>query len=211
MTAETERDRDGAGRPTTLDSPASNDIEAVRSLYRRGARVDFLFFWDDEATSSSAIGKECLSQWFPSEFTVGGLRFPTAEHFMMHGKARLFGDEQVATTILSADTPATAKALGREVRGFDQARWEAHRRELVTSGNFAKFSQSAELRCFLFGTGDRILVEASPVDRIWGIGMAANDPRCDNPLEWPGLNLLGFALMDVRQRLRALARSTEAE
>jgi len=92
--------------------------------------------------------------------------------------------------------------LGRRVSGFDEQRWAAERFGLVVRGNVAKFSQNAELAEFLLGTGDRVLIEAAPVDTVWGTGLAANDERAPSPDLWPGLNLLGFALMEVRGRLR---------
>ena len=95
-----------------------------------------------------------------------------------------------------------AKKLGRQVRNFDHARWEAARFDIVVRGNTAKFVQNEPLQSFLFGTGRRVLVEASPVDRIWGIGLAADDPRAMHPEQWRGLNLLGFALMAVRDVLQ---------
>jgi ribA/ribD-fused uncharacterized protein len=121
---------------------------------------------------------------------------------MMFGKARLFGDDETAQRILKASSPAAAKKLGRAVRGFQESTWRQHRVSIVVAGNYAKFSQSAQLRAFLIGTEPRVLVEASPVDKIWGIGLAADSPHADNPLEWRGSNLLGFALMDVRERLK---------
>jgi ribA/ribD-fused uncharacterized protein len=114
----------------------------------------------------------------------------------------LFGDTTIADQILTASHPHRAKTLGRQVRGFDQTIWEARRYAIVVDGSVAKFGQHAELRSYLLGTGDRILVEASPVDRIWGIGLTADDPRATNPGQWKGLNLLGFALMHTRERLR---------
>lgn len=143
-----------------------------------------------------------LALTLPAPFILETLRFPTAEHFMMYRKAKLFGDEEAASRILGAPNPGAAKALGRSVRGFDEPTWQQHRGAIAAAGNFAKFGQSPQLRQFLLGTKDRVLAEASPVDRIWGIGLAANDPRAANPLEWPGLNLLGFTLMAVRDRLR---------
>jgi ribA/ribD-fused uncharacterized protein len=95
------------------------------------------------------------------------------------------------------------KDLGRQVKGFVEADWDRAKRRIVTEGNLAKFAQNGRLRDFLLSTGDRILVEASPVDQIWGIGLAADDEKARNPLEWRGDNLLGFALMDVRDDLRA--------
>ena len=93
--------------------------------------------------------------------------------------------------------------LGRQVRGFTERRWAERRFDLVVSGNLAKFGQHPELRDFLLGTGHRVLVEASPADRIWGIGLSADHEHATSPEHWPGLNLLGFALMGVRHRLRS--------
>lgn len=121
---------------------------------------------------------------------------------MMHQKAQLFGDGSAATRLLSASNPGEAKAIGREVKGFEQSLWEQQRFEIVVSGNMAKFNANPELKAFLLGTTDRVLVEASPVDKVWGIGLAEDDPNCSNPGNWKGENLLGFALMEVRARLQ---------
>jgi ribA/ribD-fused uncharacterized protein len=140
-------------------------------------------------------------------FSVDGLVYPSAEHFMMAGKAQLFGDPETAERIRQAPHPGAAKALGRQVAGFSEERWVERRFELVVTGNLAKFGQHADLRHFLLGTGDRVLVEASPQDRVWGIGLAADDERAASPQQWPGLNLLGFALMEVRDRLQDPSRT----
>ena len=168
----------------------------------RGERPDFLFFWGHRPPPGGGLGRGCLSQWWPCSFEVDGQRYPSAEHFMMVGKARLFGDEATARLILAGPDPGRAKALGRRVAGFDQARWRAERSAIVVRGNLAKFSQDGTLSDWLVATGGKVLVEASPVDRIWGIGLAADDERARRPAEWRGLNLLGFALMDVRDQLR---------
>lgn len=147
------------------------------------------------------MGQGCLSQWWPAAFTVDGVRYPTAEHYMMAAKARLSGDAEAAGKILAAPHPGAAKALGRQVRGFDEQRWAQHRFGVVVAGNLAKFGQHPQLRDFLAGTGSRVLVEASPRDLVWGIGLAAGGERAGSPERWPGLNLLGFALMEVRRRL----------
>jgi ribA/ribD-fused uncharacterized protein len=105
-----------------------------------------------------------------------------------------------AEKILSASHPDVAKKLGREAKGFDEAKWVEHRFEIVVRGNEAKFGQNAALKQFLLNTGQRVLVEASPVDRVWGIGLAEDNPEAANPEQWPGLNLLGFALMKVRRQ-----------
>jgi ribA/ribD-fused uncharacterized protein len=94
--------------------------------------------------------------------------------------------------------------LGRSVVGFDEQLWQQHRYEIVLTGNIAKFAQNKELCTFLLNSKNRILVEASPVDSIWGIGLAADDPLAMNPAMWHGLNLLGFALMEVRSLLGAV-------
>ena len=145
--------------------------------------------------------KSPFSQWFACSFTNDGVTFNCAEQFMMHGKALLFGDADAATKILAAAHPRQHKALGRKVKGFDDAVWKRERLNIVKAGSRAKFTQNAELLAQLLATKGTVLVEASPYDRIWGIGLAADDPHVENPLEWRGLNLLGFALMDVRARL----------
>lgn len=118
---------------------------------------------------------------------------------MMAEKASLFGDHEMKEQVLQASSPGAAKALGRRVRGFDEAVWLEHRFAIVVRANEAKFGQNAELGQFLRQTGERILVEASPVDRVWGIGLAQDDEKVSNPNQWRGLNLLGFALMQVRR------------
>ncbi len=173
-------------------------VEAVRS----GIKLDYLFFWGHVPKPGNTIAKECLSQWWPANFVVDGEPYPTAEHFMMAGKARLFGDEAALSRILRAPTPAEAKKLGRQVRGFDEALWNAAAFDLVVRGNTEKFRQNPELADFLLGTENLVLVEASPVDRIWGIGLAANDPGASDPQKWLGRNLLGFALTATRKILR---------
>ncbi|GAA2050782.1 NADAR domain-containing protein [Catenulispora yoronensis] len=167
----------------------------------------YLFFWGHTPTQPETIGHECLSQWYPSPFEADGVRFQSAEHYMMWGKARLFTDPEAAAQIIEATSPAQAKALGSAVRGFDEATWVANRLDIVTAGNVLKFRQNPDLLAFLLGTKDRILVEASPRDRIWGIGLAANDERCQDPSQWRGLNLLGEALMRARATLRDEGRS----
>ncbi len=122
---------------------------------------------------------------------------------MMAGKARLFRDEEAAERIVAVDHPGEAKRLGRQVRGFDQAAWEEARFGIVVDGNVAKFGQNPDLRAFLLGTGERVLVEASPRDRVWGIGLGARNEDAERPDRWRGLNLLGFALMEARARLAA--------
>jgi ribA/ribD-fused uncharacterized protein len=174
-------------------------IEQVSS----NRRIKYLFFWGHAPRRDGSIGASCLSQWWPSPFVIDGVRYATAEHWMMAGKARLFGDAEAERQALDAGSPAAAKRAGRLVRGFDDAIWERERSAIVRAGSVHKFGQNAELRDFLLATGDRVLVEASPLDRVWGIGLAADDERAQDPALWRGLNLLGFALMEAREELRA--------
>ncbi|GAA3846153.1 NADAR domain-containing protein [Saccharothrix violaceirubra] len=174
-------------------------IRAYRGRITGWAVADFLFFWGHRG---EGIGRWCLSQWWPTRFTADGRVFASAEHYMMWRKASLFDDHETAGKVLDAATPDDAKGLGRRVRGFSDEVWVEHRYGIVVDGSVAKFGQRDDLRAFLLGTGDRVLVEASPVDPVWGIGLAADDPRATDPARWPGLNLLGRALGDARTLLR---------
>lgn len=182
---------------------APYDRDALATQIAQGLVPDLLFFWGHTPKHPTAVGKECFSQWYPAPFDVRGVRFATAEHFMMHGKASLFGDDDAARQILGSTDPADVKAIGRTVRNYDDARWEAARFDVVVEGNVAKFSQNPALRECLLHTGDRILVEAAPRDTIWGIGLGAENPRARDPRTWRGRNLLGFALMKARDAIRA--------
>lgn len=164
--------------------------------------VDYLFFWGHQASRDGSIIKTCLSQWWPAAFTENGFTYKTAEHYMMAQKARLFGDEEIFQRILQKDSPKDVKDLGRQIRNFDSATWDQHKYEIVLQGNFLKFSQNENLKQFLIQTTNKVLVEASPVDAIWGIGLAEDSPDARNPLHWRGENLLGFALMEVRDNLQ---------
>lgn len=176
-------------------------VEQLRARFNASGSMKFLFFWGHQRPSSG-VSASCFSQWYDAPFVVGSERYPTAEHYMMAEKAALFDDADIRKKVLAAPNPGAAKALGRQVRGFDDARWVAARFDIVCRANEAKFAQNPELRTFLEQTGNRVLVEASPVDRIWGIGLAQDDERASNPNQWQGLNLLGFALMQVREQLR---------
>ena len=164
----------------------------------------FLFFWGHQPSKDGTIAKTCFSQWWLSSFVVEGIEYKTAEHWMMAEKARLFGDEEILQKILACHSPAEAKKLGRKVKNYQDEIWLENRFEIVKRGNFYKFSQNESLKDFLLTTQKRILVEASPVDNIWGIGMAIDHPNIENPAKWEGLNLLGFALMEVRDELNAV-------
>ncbi|WP_431992540.1 NADAR family protein [Streptomyces albogriseolus] len=184
----------------TVRTVASREalIEAVRA----GERVKYLHFWGHRPLPDGRIGASCLSQWWPSPFTVDGVEYATAEHWMMAAKARLFGDAEGERRVLAAGHPSEAKKAGRLVRGFDEEIWRRERFGIVVTGSEHKFAAHGGLRSFLLGTGDRVLVEASPVDRVWGIGLTADDEAAADPARWRGPNLLGFALMEARRRLR---------
>lgn len=177
-------------------------VERLTERISRGGRVVYLHFRGHRPGPGGAVGAGCLSQWWPAPFTVDGIEYATAEHWMMARKARLFGDGEAEAKAVAAAGPAQAKKVGRLVRGFSDATWERERFGIVVEGNVHKFSQHPKEAAFLLGTGERVLVEASPMDRIWGIGLAADDERAHDPARWRGLNLLGFALMEVRERLR---------
>ncbi len=174
------------------------DIDALRHAVAAGQSVGYRFFWGHRREPDGVF-----SQWWPCRFEVDGQLYTTAEQFMMAGKARLFGDAEALAAILAEGDPAECKKLGRRVRGFDDTSWARARFELVVSGNLAKFGQSEHLAAILLSTGDDLLVEASPTDRVWGIGLRASDPRARDPHTWRGTNLLGFALVRVRGLLRA--------
>ncbi|WP_443061435.1 NADAR family protein [Streptomyces sp. NBC_00414] len=184
------------------DSPF-HSRDTLISAVRAGAKVKYLHFWGHRPRPDGRIGSSCLSQWWPSPFTVDGVEYRTAEHWMMARKARLFGDAEAERLALDAANPALAKKAGRLVRGFDEAVWERERFGIVVQGSVAKFASDDGLRGFLLGTHGRVLVEASPMDRVWGIGLAADDVRASDPTRWQGPNLLGFALMEARDRLRS--------
>ena len=186
----------------TVSAEDARTVDELVAFVLAGGQPDFLTFWGHRPPAAGGVGKGCLSQWWPVDFTVDGMTYPSAEHFMMAAKALLFGDTETADRVRQAPNPGAAKALGREVRGFDEQRWAQRRFDLVVAGNLAKFGQHQDLLGFLLGTGSRVLVEASPQDAIWGIGLAADDDRAASPENWPGLNLLGFALMEVRHQLR---------
>ncbi|MCA9546185.1 MAG: NADAR family protein [Myxococcales bacterium] len=177
-----------------------DDVEALRAAVEGGARFSYVCFWSHNG-DAARVDRDCLSQWAPVGFTVDGQRYATAEHWMMAEKARLFGDAEHRAAILAAAHPKQVKALGRQVRGFDQATWLAHRDGIVQAGNRHKFTQNPAERAWLLGTGDQILVEASPVDLVWGVGWAPDRPEARDPHRWRGLNRLGFALMRVRAEL----------
>jgi len=152
----------------------------------------FTFFYRTESP---------FSQWHPSQFEIDGITFNSAEQYMMVQKAILFKDEETAAKILSAQTPREQKALGRSVRNFQHDQWEAHCKQFVYEANYAKFTQNQPLLETLLATKGTTLVEASPTDRIWGVGLLEDDPRILNRRTWRGTNWLGEVLTNLREDL----------
>ena len=159
----------------------------------KGCRItdDYVFFWGSE-----------FSNWSPSIFWYAGQRFHNSEQAFMWEKASFFGDDKMRDEIQKETNPKYVKALGRKVKGYDDTAWTIHSFGFMFSVNFAKYKQSEILKELLLSTGDRTLVEASPYDRIWGIGIGKDDDDCLDENKWKGMNLLGKALMQVRKQLK---------
>ncbi len=182
--------------------------EELLSRIDAGEVFEYLFFWDEPKKESVDIS--CLNQWYATEFTTyeefgttGYYNsFATAEHYMMYEKAALFYDWDSATKILQTKSPRKVQLLGREVKGFKEKIWQNASFNVVVQGNLLKFKQNTQLREYLLATGDKVLVEASPIDSIWGIGLHKDDERALDPKAWLGENKLGFALMEVREALK---------
>lgn len=153
------------------------------------AKNDFVFFWGGT-----------FSQWAPSNFVIDGILYTTAEQYMMAKKAALFNDTKAQLAIMSTKDPREQKAIGRKVIGFEKDTWEAVCRQYVYEANYAKFTQNLKMKAELLATHKEI-VEASPEDKIWGIGLHENDPKAWDKETWQGTNWLGEAIMQVRTRL----------
>lgn len=154
------------------------------------AKNDFLFFWGGT-----------FSQWCPSFFTIDGVTYNCCEQYMMAKKALLFGDYEALKNIMASDEPADQKAFGRTVKGFNKAKWEQHCRKFVYDGNYAKFTQNPDMHDELLCSLPKEIVEASPEDPIWGIGLRESDPKAWDKKTWQGTNWLGEAIMAVRSKL----------
>ena len=179
----------------------ARSVDELTLMLDQGLRPKYVFFWGHTPKLPGQTDHSCFSNWFPANFMVDGIEYLNTEQHMMAEKARLFGDETIREQILQSKSPGSVKSLGRKVSGFDDEIWQKHRFEIVITGNYAKFAQNQEMGEYLLHTGSKVLVEASPVDRIWGIGMGKDHKHAENPSLWNGLNLLGFVLMEVRHRL----------
>lgn len=178
------------------------DINWLIEKFESGDALKFIYFWGHTNKRNEPAGKFCFSQWFESPFSVDGITYKTAEHWMMAHKALLFGDKMMFEKIIACNKPGEAKALGRKVRNYDDDIWNARKFDIVKLGNIHKFNQHPILADYLLKTNDRILVEASPTDAIWGIGLSQDSEDIDNIYAWRGQNLLGFVLMEVRDFLK---------
>ncbi|WP_459212289.1 NADAR family protein [Aquimarina rhabdastrellae] len=176
-------------------------LDKIQNQFQEDKKLKYLFFWGHTPKVKGIIDKSCFSQWYPAKFEIKGVIYKTAEHYMMAKKAELFNDLKITKEVINSEHPNEAKKLGRKVKNFDTAIWDKHKYEIVKEANKYKFSQNTALKIFLKQTKDRILVEASPMDAIWGIGIAQDHKDAINPLQWRGENLLGFALMEVRDEI----------
>lgn len=156
-------------------------------------------YWEVETEGYIFFYGGVFSQWYPSPFTVEDKTFNCAEQYMMYMKAKCFKDDLAATLIMEAKNPAEQKHLGRLVQNYKKSEWSRRRYQIVLEGNGAKFSQNPELFDILKLSENKIIVEASPVDSIWGIGLDTSNSDIFNPDLWMGKNLLGLAIMEARQ------------
>jgi ribA/ribD-fused uncharacterized protein len=173
--------------------------EKYIEYYNAGSHLEYVFFWKPEV---GIVNKSCFGQWQPSKFTVDTDTYCCAEQYMMSEKALLFADEKIAKQIMQSTDPKEMKTLGKKVCNFEQTLWDKAKYSIVLNGNYFKFAQNSDMRNFLLSTSDKILVEASPLDTVWGIGLSTSNLKVNNPNTWRGQNLLGFALMEVRDDLR---------
>ena len=183
------------------DKTMKYNVEAIKEVISKDPEVKFVYFWG-EKPGKNGVTETCLSQWYDVAFEVDGVKYHTAEQYMMAQKALLFNDEEVFGEIMAATNPRDYKKLGRKIRNFDPKVWDEKKYEIVVNGNKAKFGQNAELKEYLLSTGTAILAEASPYDKIWGIGLYPSNAAKGTVDDWRGENLLGFALMEVRDSLR---------
>jgi hypothetical protein len=174
-----------------------NTAENLIKQIKDGKQFDYLHFWRVDEIPYGAF-----SQWYPSAFNDGEQEYTNAEQYMMAKKAEAFRDENIKKRIMKATDPREMKELGRAIVNFDDAVWGKLRYAVVKTGNFYKFSQNEKLGKLLLGTDNKVLVEASPRDAVWGIGLEQSDDNASNPKMWQGTNLLGFALMEVRDELK---------
>lgn len=143
-----------------------------------------------------------LSNWFKCSFKDNDYQYSSSEAYLMVHKALLFNDKESAESVLKTNNPKKQKALGRKVKGFNEAIWNQNKFKIMVNGLMLKFEQNPELKKKLLETGNKIIVEGSPYDKIWGVGLHYEDELILNEKNWKGENLLGKALMEVRNVLK---------
>ena len=161
-----------------------------------GKEVDAYFFHRPEEPHGY------LSNWFSSPFDLDGMHFTSVEQYIMYRKCKIFGDEISAKAVLATEDTAAQQAIGRKAAGYIGSIWAGMRQMVVLRGLMAKFSQNEDLKQKLLDTGDAYLVECAGSDKIWACGIRLNDDKRFNAENWTGDNILGFALMEVREMLR---------
>jgi ribA/ribD-fused uncharacterized protein len=172
-------------------------------MFDKGESPEVIFFWDNINKKNAKQGEYMLSQWYQSPFSVNEIVYHSAAHWMMARKALLFGDRETYRRIIRADRLDEVRSLSRSIANFDETKWSECKYEIVREGNFHKFNQSKKLRAYLLSTGSAVLAEANPSDNVWGIGLSKDAKNVTDPYTWEGLNLLGFAIMEVREYLRS--------
>lgn len=150
--------------------------------------TNWTFFWNGP-----------FSNWYPAKFIYKGIKFENSEQAFMWEKAMHFKDVVISEMILKTPNPADVKKLGRQVIGYDDVEWSKVRYKYMFDVCLQKFSQNQSLKLELLNKSN--FVEASPYDRIWGIGMMEGDFGIENPNNWKGLNLLGKVLDEVRSSI----------
>ena len=173
--------------------------------FDKGQSPGIIFFSDHSKKQSSPYGEHMFSQWYPSPFSVNEIVYKSAGHWMMARKALLFGDRKAFKRIIEADRLEEVRIVSHMVNNFDEATWSERKYDIVREGNFHKFNQGKKLRERLLNTGTAILAEANPADNVWGIGLSQDSRNAKDPYAWKGLNLLGFALMEIREYLRQIS------
>ena len=181
-------------------------LEKLRKDFNTGKKIDFLFFYG-HTNDKKEVTKSSLSQWYIKDFRDNDLVFNCMEKYMMYNKALLFDDKDIANEILNTNQPKAIKELGRKVKNFNDELWDKMKYKIVFTGNYYKFSQNTDLRNFLLSTKNKVLVEASPYDKVWGIKMKYDDENIENPFCWKGENLLGFALMEARDEIKRVYKN----
>lgn len=144
-----------------------------------------------------------FSQWAKKDIKINNIIYNCCEQYMMAEKARLFKDELALEKIMETTNPAVQKKWGRKVKNFNKNKWEEMAKKIVFKANYAKFTQNEDCKKLLLDSENRTIVEASPYDRIWGIGLSCNDPRALNPKQWRGANWLGKIIMEVRKKIKS--------